>query len=76
MANDADARSHHTLAATLGALGPGGTAAITFEDYTRLFGSEPSEDELEGRRVRKFAADNACDHSVDHGKKRVWFRKK
>jgi hypothetical protein len=77
MANDDQSHTHRSLAAALGALGPGGMATITFDDHERLFGSDPSENELEGQRAAgKFAADNGCEHGYDHAKKWVWFRKK
>jgi hypothetical protein len=43
--------THESLADVLGALGPGGTAAIRFEDHERLFGHQPTEDEMEGQRL-------------------------
>jgi hypothetical protein len=72
-----DGYTHQNLSQTLAALGPGGTAGIGFEDYERLFGKQPSEDELEGQRAAgKFANDHGCDHTVDHGKRQVWFTKR
>lgn len=73
--NDGDGHTHESLANALGALGPGGTAAIRFEDYSRLFGHEPTEDELESERVRRFARDAGCTHEVDHDNQRVVFRR-
>jgi hypothetical protein len=67
--------TRETLAGVLGALGPGGTAAIRFEDHERLFGSEPTEDELESRRLAQFAKDNGCTHKIDPSEKRVVFTK-
>jgi hypothetical protein len=72
-----DGYSHENLSQTLAALGPGGTAGIGFEDYERLFGVQPTEDELEGRRAAgEFAETHDCDHTIDHTKKRVWFTKR
>lgn len=75
--NGGDGYSHHDLAHTLGALGPGGMTSIGFDDYERLWGVQPTEDELEGQRAAgKFASDNGCEHRVDHAKRRVFFHKK
>jgi hypothetical protein len=73
--NDDDGHTHESLAGVLGALGPGGMAAIRFEDYSRLFGHHPTDDEIEGDRVRKFAKNFGCSHSVDHDTRRVVFTK-
>ena len=74
---DGDGHTHQSLADALGALGPGGTAAIGFEDYARLFGKEPTEDQLESKReAERFAALHGCEPSVDHAAKKVWFKKK
>lgn len=75
MAGNDDGHTHESLSEVLGALGPGGTATIRFEDYERLFGHEPTEDQIEGERAHRFAKDNGCQQSVDHGSKRVLFRK-
>ena len=74
-----DNRGHtrETLSERLGALGPGGMAAVGFEDYKRLFGNEPREDELEGERAGKaFATNHGCDHEVDHSSRLVKFFKR
>jgi hypothetical protein len=67
--------THESLADVLGALGPGGTAAIRFEDHERLFGHEPTEDEMESRRLAQFAKDNGCTHKIDRAEKQVVFTK-
>jgi hypothetical protein len=74
MADD-QGRTHKSFSEVLGALGPGGTAAIRFEDYERLFGHQPTEDEIEGVRAHQFAKDFGCTQTVDHGRKQVVFRK-
>lgn len=72
-----DGYTHENLSQTLAALGPGGRAGIGFEDYERLFGHQPSEDELEGERAGKaFASKYDCDHKVDHAKRHVWFTRR
>ena len=71
-----DGHTRETLASTLGALGPGGIASIGFEDYSRVFGLEPTGDELEGQRAASFATKHGCDHKVDHAKRRVFFTKR
>jgi hypothetical protein len=72
-----DGYTHENFSHTLAALGPGGTAGIGFEDYERLFGVQPSEDELEGQRAAgEFADTHGCDHNVDHAARRVWFTKR
>ncbi len=77
MADDRHGHTHESFGQTLGALGPGGTASLEFDEYTRLFGKEPTEDELEGQRAGgAFAAKHGCAAEVDHAKKRVWFRKR
>ncbi len=73
--NDPEAHSHESLSTALGALGPGGMAALRFEDYTRLFGHEPTEDEIEGERAHRFARDNRCSQAVDHERREVIFRR-
>jgi hypothetical protein len=67
--------THESLADVLGALGPGGTAAIRFEDHARLFGREPTEDEMESQRLAEFARDNGCTHKIDRAEKQVVFTK-
>lgn len=75
--SDNDNHTHKSLGATLGALGPGGMAAIRFEDHTRLFGSDLTEDQLESQReADRFAALHGCERSIDHSAKKVWFTKK
>jgi hypothetical protein len=74
MADD-DGHTHQSFSEVLGALGPGGTTAIRFEDYERIFGHEPTEDEIEGARAARFASDHGCSQTVDHGKGQVVFRK-
>jgi hypothetical protein len=70
-----DRHTHESFSEVLGALGPGGTAAIRFDDYERLFGHQPTEDENEGARAHRFAKDLGCTQKVDHGNKQVVFRK-
>lgn len=67
--------TRESLADVLGALGPGGTAAIRFEDHERLFGSEPTEDEMESQRLAGFAKEHGCTHKIDHAEKQVVFTK-
>jgi hypothetical protein len=75
--NSGAGHTHKTLGDMLGALGPGGMTAIGFNDYARLFGKEPTGEELESKReAERFAALHGCEHSVDHAAKRVWFKKK
>jgi len=75
--NSGAGHTHKSLADTLGALGPGGTAAIGFNDYVRLFGAQPTGEQLESQReADRFAALHGCEHRVDHAAKRVWFTKK
>jgi hypothetical protein len=77
MNDNSGEHTHKSLGDVLGALGPGGMTAIRFDDYKRLFGAEPTEDELEGQRAAgSFAAKHGCEHEVDHPKRQVWFRKK
>ena len=73
---DGDGHTHQSLGDALGALGPGGMAAIGFENYKRLFGSEPTQDELETRAAGKFAEKYGAVHSIDHTKRQVTFTKK
>jgi hypothetical protein len=75
--NDDEPHTHKSLADMLGALGPGGTATIGFNDYARLFGAEPTGEQLESKReAARFAALHGCEHRVDHAAKKVWFKKK
>ena len=71
-----DGHTRETLASTLGALGPGGIASIGFEDYSRLFGSDPTEDQLDGQRAASFATKHGCEHKVDRAKRRLIFTKR
>ena len=74
---DGDGHTHQSLADALGALGPGGMAAIGFENYKRLFGADPTEEQLETQReAARFAVQHGCEPSVDHTAKKVWFTKK
>ena len=75
MAGDDEGHTHKSFSEVLGALGPGGTASMDFEDHDRLFGHPPTEDEIEGQRAHRFAKDNNAKLEVDHGKKRVLFRR-
>lgn len=76
MSNDGERHTHKSLGETLGALGPGGMAAIRFDDYTRLFGKDPTEEELETQReAAAFAAKHGCQHEVDHRSRIVKFFK-
>jgi hypothetical protein len=75
--NDDEPHTHKSLGDVLGALGPGGMTAIRFDDYSRLFGTEPTEDQLESKReADRFAALHGCEPSIDHAAKKVWFKKK
>ena len=67
--------THQSLADVLGALGPGGRATISFDEYSSLFGHEPTEDELEGERVHRFLKSNDCKQDIDHTAKQVAFTK-
>lgn len=67
--------THQSLSEVLGALGPGGRATISFDEYSRLFGHEPTEDEVEGERAHRFAKGNDCRQAIDHSGKRVTFEK-
>ena len=67
--------THQSLADVLGALGPGGRATISFDDYSSLFGHEPTEDELEGERAHRFAKGNDCKQVIDRTAKQVAFTK-
>lgn len=71
----ADEHTHKSLSDVLGALGPGGRATISFDEYSRLFGHEPTEDEIEGERAHRFAKDNGCRQELDSAAKRVSFLK-
>jgi hypothetical protein len=67
--------TRESLAEVLGALGPGGTAAIRFDDHERLFGHQPTEDEVEGQRLAQFAKDHGCSHKIDRTEKKIVFTK-
>ena len=67
--------THQSLADVLAALGPGGRATVSFDEYTGLFGHEPTEDELEGERAHRFARSNDCRQDIDRTKKQVGFTK-
>ena len=74
--NAGSGHTHKSLSETLGALAPGGMAAIGFDDYKRLFGSEPTEDQIEGERAGKaFADKHGVEHEVDHRSRIVKFFK-
>ena len=74
---DRAGHTHDSFGQMLGALGPGGTATLDFDDYRRLFGADPTEDELESQRAAGgFAAKHDCDHRVDHASRRVHFIKR
>lgn len=76
MAGDGENHTHKSFSEVLGALGPGGTASMDFEDHDRLFGHPPTEDEIEGQRAHQFAKSNNAKISVDHSAKRVIFWKR
>jgi hypothetical protein len=67
--------THQSLSDVLAALGPGGRATVSFDEYTGLFGHEPTEDELEGERAHRFAKSNDCKQVIDRTAKQVAFMK-
>ena len=60
----------------LGALGPGGIATVSFDDYHTMFGHGPTEDQIEGARAARFASDHGCSQAFDHANRHVHFTKK
>jgi hypothetical protein len=73
------AHDRGTLASALGALGPGGTISITFDDYARMFspkGEHPHQFDEEGaREMGAFAAKHHCAHKHEPEKKLIHFMK-
>ncbi len=66
--------SRKSLAEVLGALGPGGTISIDFDDYKHAYGSAPDEPNFEGHEtIADLAAKSNCVHEVDHEKRKLHF---